>query len=150
MKLKKHNSYFNSPLFNIELGCVILDELHLMLRITEKLTENLITEVMQRDSDSDILKTQQQSHGIMLDTLVKTINVKGISFSIWERTNADGKGSYTCDSTSLIGSDKKELLHLLSVQLKSGDILFPETKAREEEVGNKQKGRKIRLLKNRA
>ena len=121
-----------------------------MLRITEKLTENLITEVMQRDSDSDILKTQQQSHGIMLDTLVKTINVKGISFSIWERTNADGKGSYTCDSTSLIGSDKKELLHLLSVQLKSGDILFPETKAREEEVGNKQKGRKIRLLKNRA
>lgn len=36
--------------------------------------------------------------------------------------------SGTYDWTSLIGSDKKKLLHLLPTQLESRDILFPETK----------------------
>ena len=97
---------------------------------------------MERDSGADFLKTRQQPHVIFLDTLVKIIN------QFWDIVTQLAKK--VVDMTSLIGSDKKELLHLLSVQLKSGDILFPETKAREEEVGNKQKGRKIRLLKNRA
>ena len=47
---------------------------------------------------------------------------------MWEKTNADGKGSCLYDWTSLMGSDKKKLLHLLPSQLKSRDILWPETK----------------------
>ena len=31
----------------------------------------------------------------------------GIGFEIWEKTNADGKGSATFDLTSLLGNDKK-------------------------------------------
>ena len=38
-----------SPPFDIELDHVVLEELHLM-RITDRLTENIITEVMERDS----------------------------------------------------------------------------------------------------
>ena len=56
------------------------------------------------------------------------INSLGITFSVWEKSNADGKGSGTYDWTSLIDSDKKKLLHLLPTQLESRDILFPETK----------------------
>lgn len=33
----------------------------------------------------------------------------GISFDIWEKTNADGKGSGQYDFTSLLGSDKKKI-----------------------------------------
>ena len=36
--------------FDTELDHVVLEELHLMMRITDRLTENIITEVMERDS----------------------------------------------------------------------------------------------------
>ena len=38
------------PPFDTELDHVVLEELHLMMRITDRLTENIITEVMERDS----------------------------------------------------------------------------------------------------
>lgn len=42
--------------------------------------------------------------------LQSTIRSCGVSFDIWEKTNADGKGSGQYDFTSLLGSDKKKLL----------------------------------------
>ena len=47
------------PLINIELDHVVLDELYLMMRITDRLTENIITEVMERDSKADFLKERE-------------------------------------------------------------------------------------------
>jgi len=41
-------SVINKPLFNMELDHVILDELDLMMRITDRLTENLMTKVVER------------------------------------------------------------------------------------------------------
>ena len=38
------------PPFDTELDHVVLEELHLMMRITDRLTENIITEIMERDS----------------------------------------------------------------------------------------------------
>ena len=38
-------------------------------------------------------------------------------FDIWEKTNADGKGSGQYDFTSLLGSDKKKLLRQLPAKL---------------------------------
>ena len=55
LPLKKY-SVINKALFNIELDQIILDELHLMMRVTDRLTENLITEVMERDSETDMSK----------------------------------------------------------------------------------------------
>lgn len=44
-----------------------------------------------------------------LNDLQKTVRSCGISFEIWDKTNADGKGSGQYDFTSLLGSDKKKL-----------------------------------------
>ncbi|PFX15033.1 hypothetical protein AWC38_SpisGene20771 [Stylophora pistillata] len=101
------------PLLNIELDHVILDELHLMMRITDLLLENLMTEVMERDSNGDLRKGRGEKKGVYLESLVEAINNIGIPFSIWEKKNADGKGSGSYDWTSLIGSDKEKLMDFL-------------------------------------
>ena len=98
------------------------------MRISDRLTENIIIEVMERDRKSDFLKKRGEEKGVYLKRLIAVINSLGITFSVWEKNNADGKGSGTYEWTSLIGSDKKKLLHLLPTQLESRDILFPETK----------------------
>ena len=110
------------PPFDTELHHVVLEELHLMMRITDRLTENIITEVMERDSKADFLK-EREDKGIYFKRLISVINDLGITFLLWEKTNADGKGSFLYDWTSLMGSDKKKLLHLLPSQLESRDIL---------------------------
>lgn len=99
-----------------------------MMRISDRLTENIITEVMERDSKSDFLKKRGEEKGVYLKRLIAVINSLGITFSVWKKNNADGKESGTYDWTSLIGSEEKKLLHLLPTQLESRDILFPETK----------------------
>jgi hypothetical protein len=40
----------------------ILDELHLMLKIMDRMTENLITEVMEKDSKKDFNKDYHLCH----------------------------------------------------------------------------------------
>lgn len=127
LPLEKY-SVINKPLFNIELDHVILDELHLMMRVTDRLTENIITEVMERDGESDLGKKRGEKKGIYLEALVSTINKIGIPFSVWGKKNADGKGSGSYEWTSLIGSDKKKLMELLPAQLEQNDILYPETR----------------------
>ena len=54
------------PLFDIDLDHVVLDELHLMMRITDRLTDCVITEVMERDSKSDFLKKKGEEKGMYL------------------------------------------------------------------------------------
>ena len=49
------------PPFDTELDHVVLEELHLMMRITDRLTENIITEVMERDSYADLLKKRERT-----------------------------------------------------------------------------------------
>lgn len=60
-----------------------------------------------------------------LDALVKAINSCGVCFNVWEKKNADGKGSATYDFTSLMGSDKKLLLQHLPAKLEG--IIKPQT-----------------------
>ena len=112
------------PLFNIELDHVVLDELYLMMRITDRLTENIITEVMERDSKADFLKERGEDKGIYFKRLISVINDLGITFLVWEKNNTDGKGSCLYDWTSLMGSDKKKLCHLLGAPSWSQEISF--------------------------
>ena len=90
---------------------VILDELHLMLRVTDRLMENLILEIMERDSKEDINKTSREDKNVYLKKFVKAINGLGVTFNIWEKKNADGGGSSIHDWTSLLGSDKRKLMN---------------------------------------
>lgn len=125
----KNHSCINKSLFDIELDHIILDELHLMLRVTDRLTENLIQEVMDKDGKENVNNHKGKKHeGVHLKKLIKAINDLGMTFAIWEKKNADGKGSGSHDWTSLMGSEKKKLMRLLPAKLEEMDILFTESK----------------------
>ena len=79
-----------------------------MMRVTDRLTKNLITDLMERDSNVDINKGRGEKKRFYIDFLVSTINKIDIPFSLWERKNADGKGSGAYEWTSLVGSDQKK------------------------------------------
>jgi len=88
---------------------VILDQLHLLLGILKVLIENLIRDALQWDQKDNWDKKLAAQKNIYLNELQKTVRSCGISFDIWEKTNADGKGSGQYDFTSLPGSDKKKI-----------------------------------------
>ena len=104
----------HQPLLNNPLDHIILDELHLMLRITDVLIGNLVEDVMQWDDKESFLTGKKKVH---LDKLIQVINSCGVSFAVWEKRNADGKGSGTWDWTSLMGDDRKTLLRVLLSKL---------------------------------
>ena len=98
---------------NIELDHVILDELHLLLRLVDVLLNNLLEDVIQWGIRDDINKKKGEKKGVNRERLQAAVRSCGVSFDIWEKTNADGKGSGTYDFTSLLGNDKKQLLREL-------------------------------------
>ena len=117
---KKEFCCINPPLLNIPLDHIVLDELHLLLRITDILMTNLIEDAMERDDKESILLTQRREkleRGKHLRKLAETINSCGVTFNVWEKKNADGKGSGTMDWTSLMGGEKRKLLKLLPDKL---------------------------------
>ncbi|XP_048589349.1 uncharacterized protein LOC116615043 [Nematostella vectensis] len=105
------------PLLNIELDHVIVDELHLMLRVTDVLTKNLVYQAIDRDKKDDFDKKRGEGKGSHLKKLVSTIRSLGISFDVWEQLNADKSSSGKYDFTSLTGSNKKTLLSQLPDKL---------------------------------
>jgi hypothetical protein len=128
MSTKSQDNYCcnHYPLLDIELDHVIVDELHLLLRITDVLTSNLVDEVLTWDQEDDFQKTNQEIKGKHLKKLIETIRSCGVSFEVWQKKNADGKESGTYDYTSLLGADKKHLLAELPHKL--NEVLHPLTK----------------------
>ena len=101
----------NDPLITIDLDYWIPDELHLLLRITDVLTRNLITAAASDDykhgrRDKDIL------HGPMVKKLLGAIKCCGVSLSI---NDSEQK---VFSFTSLVGGDKIKLLKKLPSKLK--------------------------------
>ncbi|KAJ7384006.1 hypothetical protein OS493_024017 [Desmophyllum pertusum] len=107
----------NEPLLKIELDHVVLDELHLLLRIMDVLINNLVREAVEWDKKQNANKRKADHKDSHIKTLQSTVRSCGISFDIWEKTNADGKGSGQYDFTSLLGSDKNKLLATLPQKL---------------------------------
>jgi len=107
----------HEPLLKIELDHVVLDELHLLLRITDVLINNLVKEAVEWDKKDSCNKRKADQKDSHIKMLQSTIRSCGVSFDIWEKTNADGKGSGQYDFTSLLGSDKKKLLSDLPEKL---------------------------------
>ena len=124
----KKFSCVHPPLLEISTDHIILDELHMMMRVTDRLTENLIKEVLERDSKRNFNLAKNDTKNIYRDTLLKAINETGAVFTMWEKMNADGRSSGSFDWTSLIGADKKKVMEGLPNKLEAQDILFPETK----------------------
>ncbi len=91
------------PLFDIPLDYVVVDELHLLLRITDNLTENLVLEAKQ------ILRHNNLSL-VQCEEFFKSCGVPG--FKIWQN-----KTTKQWEWTSLTGVDKKKLLKNLPAKL---------------------------------
>ena len=113
------------PLLKIEPDHIVPDELHLLLRISDVLTRNLILEIVAsakriRQGSTPILTNLKK-----LETAVKEC---GITFRVWEVRDADGKPSGKYESTSLQGKDTKKLLERLPVRF--ADLLAEEVQAK--------------------
>ncbi|CAB3983391.1 Hypothetical predicted protein [Paramuricea clavata] len=115
----------HQPLINIPLENVVLDELHLMLRITDKLTTNLVMEMQDWDREDNLNKRPIDRTNMHMDSLIKAINSCGVSFNVWQKMDGNGRESGLLDFTSLMGSDKKLLLQKLPSKLEN--VVKPET-----------------------
>lgn len=76
-KTKEWSSSSNKfpwQLFTINLEQIVLDELHFILRVTDKRTENFITEVMEKGRKQDNNKAQSKEKDAKLSILIQTIN----------------------------------------------------------------------------
>lgn len=105
----KRGNCINPPLLNIPLDHIILDELHLLLRVTDVLTRNLLDEMIEWDDEEAHKNKVFNPKAIAqhLQEAVQTINKCGVTFHVSEKKNADGKGSGTYNWTSLMGNEKK-------------------------------------------
>ena len=83
--------------------------------------------MLERDAVQDFDKPRGQPKGIYPNKLLKVIDGQGISFSIWNKRNADGSESQIKEFTSLLGTQKKKLLNNLPSKL--DEFLYPDTSA---------------------
>ena len=139
--ISKHaqsNSYGcrSEPLVKLPLTHVVMDELHMMLRITDRLLSNLIEDATDYDAKekNGILPKSNVLH---LDELVKSIELCGVSFRIWETRDPSGRGTGKLEFTSLMGEEKKKLLRRLPSKLTERDALHPNSKHTVIEIWQK-------------
>ena len=107
----KHLGCIHPPLLNIELDSIVVDELHLMLRVGDVLLRNLILYADSRDHASREHRGEEPNN---LRQLEQAIRSCGVSFQIWQKREPTGKpisGSY--DWTALTGKHKLQVLKML-------------------------------------
>ena len=99
------------PLINIPLDRIVLDEVHLILRIMDILIRNLI---LYADSEDHRQKTHHGVESHNIKKLEQAIRSCGVCFQIWQNREPTGKpiaGSY--DWTPLSGKHKLQVLRNL-------------------------------------
>jgi hypothetical protein len=117
------------PLMKLDSENVVLDELHLMLRVCDILLRNLIFEVKDTDAELNFNGTGRDLIGPNLKSLCQCINDCGVTFHLWEAKDpVTREGSGKLDWTSLQGPDMKKLLSSLPAKLEVSELMFPETK----------------------
>lgn len=73
------------------------------------LERNIIKDALQRDQKENLNRAPSATKNIHLEKVVEAINNCGVSFSVWEKRNADGKTSGLYDWTSMVGNEKKKV-----------------------------------------
>ena len=92
------------------------------------LLTNIIEDAMKWDDKDDFGKKKGEPKGLHLRKLTQLINSCGVTFSIWEKRDADGKGMGKVDWTSLMGDEKKKLLRMFPTKLENCmDAIHPDT-----------------------
>ena len=113
----KHLGCIKSPLISIPLSHIILDELHLLLRIGDVLLRNLIWYMDSLDHRSKAHMGEQTNH---IRQLGEVIHSCGVSFQVWQNREPSGKpipGSY--DFTPLSDKDKLKVFMKLPAKMDS-------------------------------
>ena len=103
------------PLLNISLDNIVLDELHLLLRIMDVLIRNLI---LYADGEDHRQKEHHGAESHNVRKLEQTIRSCGVCFQIWQNKEPTGKpipGSY--DWTALSGKHKLLVLKKLPAKM---------------------------------
>ena len=122
----KHLGSIHPPLLNIELTKVVVDELHLLLRVTDVLIRNLISLAASRDHEELQRQGETSNHIRQLEQAVQSCKM---TFTIWQRVDGNGRpqpGKYDC--TSLNGTDKLRVLRTLPAKFDTilpGDLGVP-------------------------
>jgi hypothetical protein len=77
---KKTDNYCccSEPLLDIDLDHVIVDELHLMLRVTDVMIENLIREMLDWDKEDEFDRIRGEKQGIHIQKLIDVIRYVSI------------------------------------------------------------------------
>ena len=107
---KQSLSVKKKPLIRVEPDNVVVDELHLLLRILDRLLKNIVDLMLDQDKKTNFRKTASSSENHNIRKLEHSILDLGVTFRVWEKMNGDGSGSGLHDFTSLNGDDKKKVL----------------------------------------
>ena len=79
----------------------------------DKLEKCLINDALKRDKKNNSNKPKSAQLWDNVEKLVEAISSSGVSFSIWEKHNADGTASGLYEWTSMVGNEKKKVLRSL-------------------------------------
>ena len=96
-----------SPVLSIEPDRIVIDELHLLLRIGDVLIRNLVFELVQTG------RRGTNTISTLLTSLSSRVRQCGVTFRVWECRDPYGKPSGKYDFTSLMGEDMKKVISLL-------------------------------------
>ena len=119
-KCSDHLGSIHAPLLNISINKIILDELHLLLRIMDVLIRNLVN-FMDHWNQKDKRRGMKGSQHIQ--DLTTAVTSCGITFKVWQKKDSYGApvaGKY--EFTALNGGEKKKLLRELPKQFTA---IFP-------------------------
>ena len=78
--------------------------------IVDILTRILVDAALEWDKKENLNKAPKDRSSKHLSDLLDCIHKCGMTFNVWEKENADGKGSGMHEFTNLMGSEKKKLM----------------------------------------
>ncbi len=123
-KIGKYNQV-HEPLLHVDLDHIVIDELHLLLRVGGLLVRNIVMDAHDLDQQDTVLTNKKTRNHV--DQLVTLIHSCGIPFQVWD--TKDKKSGY--DFTSLTGDQTKRILKSLPEKLQDATCI---TQACKENV----------------
>ena len=87
----------------------------------------MVNEALQRDKAENLREAPCDQKQLHLENLIQVFCSCGVTFSVWEKKDASGKGSGLYDFTSLMGTDKK--ISLAKLPQKLDGIITPSSSA---------------------
>ncbi len=105
------------PLLHIDLNHIMIDELHVLLRVGGILIRNLIMDAHRLDERASLLGRKKVTSA--MDNLVAMIRSCGVAFKVWDTKDK----SLGLDYTSCTGNQMKALFKLLPDKIRQSELI---------------------------